>query len=76
MEWNEETTEEQGGAESPAVATDDISAQSSEKKEDSAAIAPEENEWDRLLRVRSGFSSFVQVIIVSLQFYISVSTVV
>ncbi|XP_044509205.1 protein CHROMATIN REMODELING 4-like isoform X2 [Mangifera indica] len=52
LEWNEETIEVQGGAESPAVATDDISAQSSEKKEDNAAIGPEENEWDRLLRVR------------------------
>ncbi|XP_031278489.1 protein CHROMATIN REMODELING 4-like isoform X3 [Pistacia vera] len=52
LEWNEETPEEQGGAESPAVATDDIGAQSSEKKEDNAAIIPEENEWDRLLRER------------------------
>lgn len=71
-EWNEETTEEQGGAaESPAVAADDSSAQNSDKKEDNAATVTEENEWDRLLRLRSvvslvltlsSFSTFMCVV--------------
>ncbi|KAK2634973.1 hypothetical protein Ddye_029765 [Dipteronia dyeriana] len=51
LEWNDEATEDQGGAESPAVAIDDIGAQNSEK-EDNVATAMEENEWDKLLRVR------------------------
>ncbi|KAI8000782.1 hypothetical protein LOK49_LG09G00871 [Camellia lanceoleosa] len=34
LEWNEEQTEEQGGAESPHVVANDPCAQSSEKKED------------------------------------------
>ncbi|KAI8004882.1 Histone-lysine N-methyltransferase SUVR5 [Camellia lanceoleosa] len=34
LEWNEEQTEEQGGAESPPVVANDPCAQSSEKKED------------------------------------------
>lgn len=55
LEWNDEA-EEQGGAESPAVAGDDISAQNSEK-EDNIAPVVEENEWDKLLRVRLGTSS-------------------
>lgn len=52
LEWNDEPTEEQGAAESPAIITDDASAQNSEKKEDNVAVVAEENEWDRLLRVR------------------------
>ncbi|GLT54428.1 hypothetical protein SLA2020_276270 [Shorea laevis] len=52
LEWNDEPTEEQGGAESPAVVTDDICAQNSERKEDNVATVAEENEWDRLLRLR------------------------
>lgn len=51
LEWNEETTEEQGG-ESPPVVTDDVTAQNSERKEYNAVNITEENEWDRLLRVR------------------------
>ncbi|XP_024030153.1 protein CHROMATIN REMODELING 4 isoform X2 [Morus notabilis] len=50
LEWNDEPTEEQGGAESPPGMTDDMSALSSDKKEDNTVT--EENEWDRLLRVR------------------------
>lgn len=57
LEWNDEPTEEQGGAESPPVGADDICTQNSERKEDNVVTA-EENEWDRLLRVRYGvFSS-------------------
>lgn len=52
LEWNEEPTEEQGGAESPSGMTDDISAQNSDRKEDNVATVTEENEWDKLLRVR------------------------
>ncbi|PON49082.1 histone H3-K9 methyltransferase [Parasponia andersonii] len=52
LEWNDEPTEEQGGAESPPGMTDDISAQNSDKKEDNVATVTEENEWDKLLRVR------------------------
>lgn len=51
MEWNEESPEEHGPTSSPAV-TDDMGAQNSEKKEDNLVGAAEENEWDRLLRVR------------------------
>ncbi|XP_010538629.1 PREDICTED: protein CHROMATIN REMODELING 4 [Tarenaya hassleriana] len=52
VEWIEEAAEEQGGAESPALMTDDTGAQSSERKEDDMVNVTEENEWDRLLRVR------------------------
>ncbi|KAF8412678.1 hypothetical protein HHK36_000646 [Tetracentron sinense] len=52
LEWNDETTEEQGGTESPPAVNDDVFAQNSEKKEDNAVSGAEENEWDRLLRVR------------------------
>uniref|UniRef100_A0A2N9IWR4 CHD3-type chromatin-remodeling factor PICKLE n=1 Tax=Fagus sylvatica TaxID=28930 RepID=A0A2N9IWR4_FAGSY len=52
VEWNDEPTEEQGGAESPPVVTDDICAQNSDRKEDSVVTGIEENEWDRLLRLR------------------------
>ncbi|XP_010536742.1 PREDICTED: protein CHROMATIN REMODELING 4-like isoform X2 [Tarenaya hassleriana] len=52
MEWNEEATEEQGRAESLALVTDDTDAQMSERKEDDTVNVTEENEWDRLLRVR------------------------
>ncbi|XAR56079.1 DNA helicase [Bertholletia excelsa] len=51
LEWNDEPTEEQGAAESPPVA-DDTFAQNNEKKDDTLICATEENEWDRLLRVR------------------------
>uniref|UniRef100_A0A5B7BE01 Protein CHROMATIN REMODELING 4 n=1 Tax=Davidia involucrata TaxID=16924 RepID=A0A5B7BE01_DAVIN len=52
LEWNDEPTEEQGGTESPPVVTDDICAQNSENKEDNLVSGTEENEWDKLLRVR------------------------
>ncbi|GLT98846.1 hypothetical protein SLE2022_163230 [Rubroshorea leprosula] len=51
MEWSDETTEEQGGGESPPVVTDDCLAPCTEK-EDNMINSTEENEWDRLLRVR------------------------
>ncbi|XP_028051591.1 histone-lysine N-methyltransferase SUVR5-like [Camellia sinensis] len=49
LEWNEEQTEEQGGAESPPVVANDPCAQSSEKKEDNPVNGTEESEWGRLL---------------------------
>ncbi|MCI10471.1 chromodomain-helicase-DNA-binding family protein, partial [Trifolium medium] len=51
-EWNDEPTEEHVEGESPPHGTDDTCAQNSEKKEDNAVIGGEENEWDRLLRLR------------------------
>ncbi|ESQ39568.1 hypothetical protein EUTSA_v10000738mg [Eutrema salsugineum] len=52
VEWNEETAEEQVVAESPALVTDDTNEHSSERKEDDVVNFTEENEWDRLLRMR------------------------
>ncbi|KAL7210868.1 hypothetical protein ACSBR2_013859 [Camellia fascicularis] len=52
LEWNEEQTEEQGGAESPPVVADDPCAQSSKRKEDNPVNGTEESEWGRLLRLR------------------------
>ncbi|XP_010260565.1 PREDICTED: protein CHROMATIN REMODELING 4 isoform X2 [Nelumbo nucifera] len=51
LEWSDEPNEEQTGAEVPP-ATGDVCAQNSEKKEENSVNVPEENEWDRLLRVR------------------------
>ncbi|XP_045826847.1 protein CHROMATIN REMODELING 4 [Trifolium pratense] len=51
-EWNDEPTEEHVEGESPPHGTDETCAQNSEKKEDNAVIGGEENEWDRLLRLR------------------------
>ncbi|KAL0709458.1 hypothetical protein Bca4012_016436 [Brassica carinata] len=51
VEWNEETAEEQVGAESPALVTDDTDEHSSERKDDDVVGLPE-NDWDRLLRMR------------------------
>ncbi|XP_062012290.1 protein CHROMATIN REMODELING 4 isoform X1 [Rosa rugosa] len=51
IEWNEEPIEEQG-VESPPGASDDICAQNTERKEDNVVNGTEENEWDRLLRLR------------------------
>ena len=42
--------------ESPPHGIDDMCTPNSEKKEDNAVISNEENEWDRLLRVRLGAS--------------------
>ncbi|XP_022725940.1 protein CHROMATIN REMODELING 4-like isoform X2 [Durio zibethinus] len=52
MEWNDEATDEPGGGESPSAVADDISVQNSERKEDNVLNGTEENEWDKLLRVR------------------------
>ncbi|KAL2244518.1 UNVERIFIED_CONTAM: Protein CHROMATIN REMODELING 4 [Sesamum indicum] len=52
LEWNDECTEEQAGMVSVPVGTNDTSAQSSEKKDENLVGINEENEWDRLLRVR------------------------
>ncbi|KAG7532703.1 Zinc finger FYVE/PHD-type [Arabidopsis thaliana x Arabidopsis arenosa] len=52
VEWNEETADEHVGAESPALVTDDTDEQSSERKDDDVVNSIEENEWDRLLRMR------------------------
>ncbi|XP_054778799.1 protein CHROMATIN REMODELING 4 isoform X2 [Prosopis cineraria] len=52
LEWNDEPAEEQGLGESPPCGTDDVSTQNSERKEDNMVNGTEENEWDRLLRVR------------------------
>lgn len=52
LEWNDEPAEEHVVGESPLHETDDMCTQNSEKKEDNAMNGIEENEWDRLLRVR------------------------
>ncbi|XP_057510712.1 LOW QUALITY PROTEIN: protein CHROMATIN REMODELING 4-like [Actinidia eriantha] len=52
LEWNDEHTEDQGGAESPPVVTDDSAQNSSARREDNPVNGIEENEWDKLLRVR------------------------
>ncbi|KAJ9168494.1 hypothetical protein P3X46_020009 [Hevea brasiliensis] len=52
VEWNDETAEEQVGAESPPVVADDICGQNPDNKEDNVVTSTEENEWDRLLRSR------------------------
>lgn len=50
VEWNDESTEEPVATESPPG--DDVCARNSERKEDNLVIGTEENEWDRLLRLR------------------------
>ncbi|KAG8365705.1 hypothetical protein BUALT_Bualt18G0134400 [Buddleja alternifolia] len=52
LEWNDEPTEERAGTVSVPVETNDTSARSSENKVDNLVGTNEENEWDRLLRVR------------------------
>jgi len=52
LEWNDELMEERGEGESPPVLSEDVCVANSVKKEDSVVTVPEENEWDRLLRVR------------------------
>ncbi|KAJ1387321.1 Zinc finger, PHD-type [Sesbania bispinosa] len=52
LEWNDEPAEENVVGESPPHGTDDMCTQNSEKKEDNVVVGNEENEWDRLLRVR------------------------
>ncbi|QCD83815.1 ATP-dependent helicase HepA [Vigna unguiculata] len=52
LEWNDEPTEEHVVGESPPDGTDDTCPQNSEKREDNTVNVNEENEWDKLLRVR------------------------
>ncbi|KAI3969718.1 hypothetical protein MKX01_020279 [Papaver californicum] len=52
VEWNDEPTEEQGGIEPVPAVPGDVSEPSPEKKEDPVVGVTEENEWDRLLRLR------------------------
>lgn len=52
MEWNEDGAEEQAGIASDMVVSEDTCVQNVEKKEDNLASSSEENEWDKLLRVR------------------------
>ncbi|XP_009618374.1 protein CHROMATIN REMODELING 4 isoform X1 [Nicotiana tomentosiformis] len=52
LEWNEEGAEEQVGIASHMVVSEDTCVQNVEKKEDNMVGSTEENEWDKLLRVR------------------------
>ncbi|KAL5731346.1 DNA helicase [Ranunculus cassubicifolius] len=52
LEWNDDVVEEPGKTESPSPMTEDADTQNPEKKEDAVSGGTEENEWDRLLRVR------------------------
>ncbi|KAL1562525.1 DNA helicase [Salvia divinorum] len=52
IEWNDEPVEEQAGTVADPSAINDASEQSFEKKVDNLTIINEENEWDKLLRVR------------------------
>lgn len=52
LEWNEEGAEEQAGIASHMVVSEDTCVQNVEKKEDNLVSSSEENEWDKLLRVR------------------------
>ena len=52
LEWNDEPIEEQVVDESPPHGTDDMSTQNSERKDENMLTGTEENEWDKLLRVR------------------------
>ncbi|MQL84938.1 hypothetical protein Taro_017457 [Colocasia esculenta] len=52
LEWNDDVNEEQGGSESLPTIAGDGSVQTSDVKDDSIVTNTEENEWDRLLRVR------------------------
>ncbi|CAL9169817.1 protein CHROMATIN REMODELING 4-like [Musa acuminata AAA Group] len=52
VDWNDDTNEEPDGTDLLSGIAGDGSEQKSETKEDNAAGGTEENEWDRLLRVR------------------------
>ncbi|KAJ4975665.1 hypothetical protein NE237_000771 [Protea cynaroides] len=52
VEWNDEASEEQIGTEFPLAVSGDVCAQASEQKEENAVGVTEENEWDRILRLR------------------------
>lgn len=55
VEWNDETAEEQVAAESPIAPAADVLGENLEGKEDEVVNNIEENEWDKLLRVRLVF---------------------
>ncbi|KAL3523073.1 hypothetical protein ACH5RR_015907, partial [Cinchona calisaya] len=52
VKWNDEHIEEQAGTASLPLMTDGTCTENSDKKVDNLAGGAEENEWDRLLRVR------------------------
>ena len=52
MEWTDDLTEEQGGAETNVLVGDENTVQTFDAKDDNSISNTEENEWDRLLRVR------------------------
>lgn len=52
LEWNDEPIEEAAGTVSALSAINDASEQSLENKVDNLVVINEENEWDKLLRVR------------------------
>ncbi|CAN0911844.1 Protein CHROMATIN REMODELING 4 [Linum grandiflorum] len=52
VDWNDETAEEQVAAESPMAPAADVLGENLEGKEDDVVNNIEENEWDKLLRVR------------------------
>ncbi|ONK74827.1 uncharacterized protein A4U43_C03F10540 [Asparagus officinalis] len=52
LDWNDELNDEPGGTELLTSLAGDACEQSSEAKEDNAINVTEENEWDKLLRLR------------------------
>lgn len=52
LEWNEDSNEDLAGTDSSPNIVGDGSEHTPEIKEDNVASVTEENEWDRLLRVR------------------------
>lgn len=52
LDWNDEPIDEQVGTESSSAIIDGTTAQNLEKEEDNSENVTDENEWDRLLRVR------------------------
>jgi len=52
LDWNEELNDEPGGTELLPSIAGDACGQSCEAKEDTPINITEENEWDRLLRLR------------------------
>ncbi|GJS13973.1 chromatin remodeling 4-like protein isoform X1 [Tanacetum coccineum] len=53
LDWNEEPVDEQGGTELSSAIIDGTTIQNFEKEEDISENVTDENEWDRLLRVRN-----------------------
>lgn len=52
MDWNDDLNDETGGTELLPNIDGDACDQSPEAKDDNAVNVTEENEWDRLLRLR------------------------